>query len=52
MSKFDEISIGDNAEITHIITDEDINKFVDLTGDDNKLHIDKAYAKKTNLKSQ
>lgn len=50
MSKFESIQIGDFAEIVHTITDADIRKFVDLTGDDNKLHIDKEYASKTSFK--
>jgi 3-oxoacyl-[acyl-carrier protein] reductase len=50
MKRFDEIQIGDFAEIVHTITDADIKKFVDLTGDDNKLHVDKEYASKTSFK--
>lgn len=50
MKRFDEIQIGDFAEIVHTITDADIKKFVDLTGDDNKLHVDKDYASKTSFK--
>ena len=37
-------------EITHLITQEDVNKFADLTGDDNKLHLDEKYASKTSFK--
>ncbi len=47
MSKYEEIKIGDKAEIKHHITENDINKFVSLTGDDNKLHINKDYAART-----
>lgn len=50
MKKFDKIQVGDKAEIKHKITQDDINKFVDLTGDDNKLHLDTEYAKKTSFK--
>jgi 3-oxoacyl-[acyl-carrier protein] reductase len=50
MDKFDEIKIGAKAEISHVITKEDIRKFVELTGDDNKLHVDEAYAGKTSFK--
>lgn len=50
MSKFETIKVGDNAELKHIITQEDINKFVELTGDDNKLHVDAAYAENTSFK--
>lgn len=50
MKRFESIKIGDKAEIKHKITQDDINKFVDLTGDDNKLHLDVDYAKKTSFK--
>ena len=50
MTKFDEIKIGDKAEIVHKITEKDIELFVELTGDDNKIHLDKVYAGKTVFK--
>jgi 3-oxoacyl-[acyl-carrier protein] reductase len=50
MSRFDEIKVGDTAELQHAIRKEDVEKFVDLTGDDNKLHVDAAYAGTTPLK--
>lgn len=50
MSRYESVKVGDKAEITHTITVGDIEKFVDLTGDDNKLHIDEEYAKKTQFK--
>ncbi len=50
MSRFNDIKVGDKAELKHVITQDDIEKFVALTGDDNKLHIDKDYASKTTFK--
>ncbi|MBN1384079.1 MAG: SDR family oxidoreductase [Elusimicrobia bacterium] len=50
MKKFDNIKVGDTAEVRHTITAEDITKFVELTGDDNKLHVDKEFAGKTAFK--
>lgn len=50
MKNYNNINIGDRAEIKHTITQEDIKKFVDLTGDDNKLHVDKDYASGTTFK--
>ena len=48
--KYTEIKIGDKAEVIHTITESDISKFVDLTGDDNKLHVNKDFASRTELK--
>ena len=50
MAKFDDIKVGDKAELVHTITKSDIEQFVDLTGDDNKIHVDKEYASKTSFK--
>ena len=50
MTKYDSIQIGDVAEIIHLITQSDINEFVRLTGDDNKLHVNKEYAESTSFK--
>jgi 3-oxoacyl-[acyl-carrier protein] reductase len=50
MKKYDSIQIGDTAELKHTITQSDIDKFVDLTGDDNKLHVDKDYTSMTSFK--
>ncbi len=50
MKNYDSISVGDRAELIHIITQSDINQFVKLTGDDNKLHVDKKYASTTSFK--
>ncbi len=48
--KYSEIKIGDQATVVHKITEEDIVKFVNLTGDDNKLHVNKEYANRTEFK--
>ena len=50
MNRFDEIKIGQTAEIKRTITAEDIRKFVDLTGDDNRLHTDAGFAARTSFK--
>lgn len=47
---FSEINIGDSATIRHKISEQDIQKFVELSGDDNKLHIDTEFAKNTEFK--
>lgn len=47
MLNFDEIKIGDVAELKHVITKKDVLDFATLTGDFNPLHMDENYAKKT-----
>lgn len=44
---FDSIEVGDAAEITHKITQNDVNLFASLTGDYNPLHVSAGYAKST-----
>ena len=41
------IRIGETAELTKTITDEDVRAFADLTGDHNPVHLDDAYASGT-----
>lgn len=50
MNRFDTINIGDKAELHHTIDQKDVETFVDLTGDDNKIHINAAFARTTPLK--
>lgn len=50
MAEYNQIQVGDKAVITHTITGDDIRQFVTLTGDDNKIHIDEAFAGKTSFK--
>jgi|SRR5437762_11769392 len=39
--------LGDTATITKTITDDDIRAFADLLGDNNSVHLDDEFAKKT-----
>jgi 3-oxoacyl-[acyl-carrier protein] reductase len=50
MDKFDKIKLNQTAEIKHTITEDDINKFVELTGDDNRIHVDPNFAADTGFK--
>jgi len=43
------IEVGDAAEITHKITQNDVNLFASLTGDYNPLHLSSGYAKSTSF---
>ena len=50
MTRIDSITVGQVAELNHVVTLEDLNRFVELTGDDNRLHTDPDYAAKTSFK--
>lgn len=50
MARFEEINVGDSAELEHTVTQVDIQRFVELTGDDNRLHVDASYAANTSFK--
>jgi 3-oxoacyl-[acyl-carrier protein] reductase len=47
---FDALKVGDCRQLLKTITDEDIRKFVELTGDDNPLHVDRQFARETAFK--
>lgn len=44
---FEDLEIGQSHETVHVITEEDITKFADVSGDYNPLHMDEDYASKT-----
>lgn len=44
---FDQIQVGDEAKLEHLLTQADIQTFATLTGDFNPLHMDDAYAQRT-----
>lgn len=48
---FERIAVGDVRTLKKSITLEDVRRFVELTGDDNPLHVDAAYAETTPFKS-
>ncbi|MCU0359122.1 MAG: SDR family oxidoreductase [Bacteroidia bacterium] len=50
MKTYAEIQVGQKETLHHIITSEDISKFVELTGDDNRLHVDEKFASTTPFK--
>jgi 3-hydroxybutyryl-CoA dehydratase len=44
---FDELSVGQSAEITTVVGEADIEAFAAVSGDNNPLHLDEAYAAST-----
>lgn len=47
---FDAIAVGDTRSLVRTITADDVRRFVDMTGDDNPLHVDPDYAETTAFK--
>lgn len=41
------LKVGDSAEVSRTITDEDVRAFAELTGDRNPVHLDEEYAART-----
>ena len=49
---YDEIKIGDEAEISKVVTEEDSQKFSEVSLDTNPLHLDEEFAGKTIFKKR
>lgn len=47
---FEAILVGDTHSLVKIINEIDVRKFVEMTGDDNPLHVNRAYAETTAFK--
>ena len=43
--KFDDYEVGDSAKFTKTITEEDVMKFAEVSGDYNPLHVNPEFAK-------
>ncbi|WP_296594984.1 MaoC family dehydratase [Phenylobacterium sp.] len=44
---FDELSVGQAAEMSRVVGAADIEAFAEVSGDNNPVHLDEAYAKTT-----
>lgn len=44
---FDELTVGQLAEVSHVVGAADIEAFAEVSGDNNPVHLDDAYAKTT-----
>ncbi|MBA3682428.1 MAG: SDR family oxidoreductase [Bacteroidetes bacterium] len=49
MRNFESFYIGESASLTHEVRKSDVEKFVELSGDDNKLHVNADFAKLTSF---
>ena len=47
---FDQVNEGDSQSLVKLITEDDIRRFVEMTGDNNPLHVDPVYARTTAFK--
>ncbi|MHA1964530.1 MAG: MaoC family dehydratase [Candidatus Thorarchaeota archaeon] len=52
LTKYSDLSLGQSAEVTHTVTEEDIKIFGNLSGDYNPLHFDEEWAKTTMFKGR
>ncbi|HEY7113764.1 MAG TPA: MaoC family dehydratase [Thermoanaerobaculia bacterium] len=46
-ARIDDFAVGQHATFTKTFTDEDVRRFVEITGDTNPLHVDDAFAAST-----
>lgn len=44
---FEDLSLGQSAELTYTVTEDAIEKFAEVSGDNNPVHLDEAYASGT-----
>ncbi len=47
LTKYEDLQLGQSAEVVHTVTEKDIQTFGDLSGDYNPLHFDEDWAKTT-----
>ncbi|MHA1636428.1 MAG: MaoC family dehydratase [Candidatus Thorarchaeota archaeon] len=52
VTKYEDMKIGDSAELSHTITEEDVEAFGRLSGDYNPLHFNEEWAKTTRFKGR
>jgi 3-hydroxybutyryl-CoA dehydratase len=47
LTTFDNLKVGQKVSLTKTITEEDLNHFIAITGDENPIHVDESFAKQT-----
>lgn len=48
----DQLNLGEKASLTRQITESDVLRFAEITGDKNPIHIDSEYASRTRFKER
>jgi len=48
----EDLSVGMTAAYEHVVTDADVVKFADISGDHNPVHLDEAYARTTRFRGR
>lgn len=48
----EDVSVGMSASTSKLITNDDVCKFADLSGDNNPVHLDESYAQQTRYKKR
>ena len=48
----EDLTVGMTAAYEHVVTDADVVKFADISGDHNPVHLDEAYARTTRFKGR
>ena len=44
---YDTLQVGDSFTTTHFISEDDVRTFAEITGDDNPIHLDEAFARES-----
>ena len=52
LTTFDDLSIGQRTSVTKTFSEEDIQKFIEICGDANPLHVDEAFSQRTFFKGR
>lgn len=48
----EDLAVGMTAAYEHVVTEQDVVKFADISGDRNPVHLDEAYARATRFKGR
>ena len=48
----EDLSVGQSAEAVHVMTEADVARFAEVSGDHNPVHLDEAYAETTRFKGR